>query len=182
MVHSRDEDAWSEFESALFVAAGDLEVVVDDGYALTGSDSLEINLAAEIAADEALQFVEDLWSRDYELLTIYRKENSTLDLLSREQELDLRLLTKMRRISNRMQSRSGWRPSPKHCAMLSRPLGNSTATQTARLQLKTSCSVSHFRAHSWSRCVKAPRRQSAMTPHGSRCRAGWTGCSRHGDR
>lgn len=110
MVHSRDEDAWSEFESALFVAAGDLEVVVDDGYALNGSDSLEIDLAAEIAADEALQFVEDLWSRDYELLTIYRKENSTLDLLSREQELDLRLLTKMRRISNRMQSRSGWRP------------------------------------------------------------------------
>jgi RNA polymerase primary sigma factor len=83
----RDED----LQVSLLITLGDLGVVIDDA----SSDnhdidpSITIESDDELLADEALDFIAAMWSRESDPLYLYRKEIGGTDLLTREEEVEL---------------------------------------------------------------------------------------------
>jgi RNA polymerase primary sigma factor len=83
----RDED----LQVSLLVTLGDLGVVIDH----ESSDDRDIDTpvaieaADEFLADEALDFMSALWSRECDPLYLYRKDIGGTELLTREEEVEL---------------------------------------------------------------------------------------------
>lgn len=83
----RDED----LQVSLLVTLGDLGVVIDD----RSSDQRDIDASVtieaddELLADEALDFMSAMWSRECDPLYLYRREIGGTDLLTREEEVEL---------------------------------------------------------------------------------------------
>ena len=83
----RDED----LQVSLLITLGDLGVVIDDASSDNHDIDASVTIEAddELLADEALDFMSAMWSRECDPLYLYRKEIGGTDLLTREEEVEL---------------------------------------------------------------------------------------------
>ena len=83
----RDED----LQVSLLVTLGDLGVVIDDASSDNHDIDASVTIEAddELLADEALEFMSAMWSRESDPFYLYRKEIGGTDLLTREEEVEL---------------------------------------------------------------------------------------------
>jgi RNA polymerase primary sigma factor len=85
------EDRDEDLQVGLLVTLGDLGVVIDDDSSgnLDIDSSVAIEPDDELLADDALDFMSQMWSRESDPFFLYRKEIGFTDLLTREEEVEL---------------------------------------------------------------------------------------------
>ena len=84
-----DENRNEDLQHSVLLTLGDLGVVIDEASSDPADAPNVSESSDDILADDALEFLSAIWSRESEPLYLYRREISGSDLLTRDEEIGL---------------------------------------------------------------------------------------------